>query len=164
MKKQIGGGFIENKKYIILEIIPTKVSDGEIVQLSALKLNGLLLESRFDYRLDESKINNIDLLNMIQYDKEMFIYVDTSREIIMRFKEWIGDYDLLIIDNLYTENYLKNIKNKKESIFKYLNMVYSEDIIEKIIDKYNLEPSDHIVDLLYEALIIESNKNRSKEN
>lgn len=145
-----------------MEIIPTKVSGGDIVQLSALKLNGLLLESRFDYRLDESKIDNIDLLNMIQYDKEMFTYVDTSRKIIMRFKEWVLDYDLLIIDNLYTENYLKSIKNKRESIFKYFNMTYSEDIIEKIISKYNLEPSNHIVDLLYEALIIESNKNRSK--
>lgn len=145
-----------------MEIIPTKVSGGDIVQLSALKLNGLLLESRFDYRLDESKIDNIDLLNMIQYDKEMFTYVDTSRKIIMRFKEWVLDYDLLIIDNLYTENYLKSIKNKRESIFNYFNMTYSEDIIEKIISKYNLEPSNHIVDLLYEALIIESNKNRSK--
>lgn len=145
-----------------MEIIPTKVSGGDIVQLSALKLNGLLLESRFDYRLDESKIDNIDLLNMIQYDKEMFTYVDTSRKIIMRFKEWVLDYDLLIIDNLYTENYLKSIKNKRESIFKYFNMTYSEDIIEKVISKYNLEPSNHIVDLLYEALIIESNKNRSK--
>lgn len=155
---------MKNKKYIILEIIPTKIRGGDIVQLSALKLNDLLLESRFDYRLDESKVNNIDLLNMIQYDKEMFTYVNTSRKIITRFKKWIEDYDILIIDNLYTENYLKNIKNKKESIFKYLNMVYSDDIIEKVMDKYNLEPSNHIVDLLYEALIIESNKVKVKEN
>ena len=149
-----------NKKYIILEIIPSVVDPkkGDIVQLSALKLNGIKLEDRFDYRLDEDKINNIDLLNIIQYDKDMFTYVNTTRKIITRFKKWIEDYDLLIIDNLYTENYLKNIKNKKESIFKYLSMVYSDDVIDKIIEKYNLQPSNHIVDLLYEALIYESNK------
>lgn len=148
---------MKDKKYIILEIIPTKIKGGDIVQLSALKLNNLILEDRFDYRLEEEKINNIDLLNMIQYDKKMFTYVNTTRKIMTRFKKWIEDYDLLIIDNLYTENYLKNIKNKKESIFKYLDMTYSDDIIEKVMDKYLLEPSNHIVDLLYEALISESN-------
>lgn len=148
---------MDNKKYIILEIIPTKVNDGDIVQLSALKLNGFILEDRFDYRLNEQKIKNIDLINMIQYDKKMFTYVSTTRKLMNRFKKWIEDYDLLIIDNLYTEDYLKSIKNKKESIFKYLGMTYSDDVIEKIMDKYKLEPSNHIVDLLYEALIDESN-------
>lgn len=150
---------MKNKKYVILEIIPSKIMNGDIVQLSALKINGLILEDRFDYRLDEQKINNIDLLNMIQYDKKMFTYVNTTRKIMSKFKKWVEDYDLLIIDNVYTENYLKGIQNKKESIFKYLNMIYSDDIIEKIMDKYHLEPSNHIVDLLYEALISESNDN-----
>ena len=148
-----------NKKYIILEIIPSAVDPkkGEVIQLSALKLNGIKLENRFDYRLEENKINNMDLLNIIQYDKDMFNYVDTTRKIMVKFKKWIEDYDLLIMDNLYTENYLKNIKNKKESIFNYLNMVYTDDVIDKIIEKYNLQPSNHIVDLLYEAIINESN-------
>ena len=64
---------------------------------------------------------------------------------------------LLIIDNVYTFNFLESINNNKESIFKYLGLEYSDDIIDKVIAKYNLEPSNYIVDLLYEALIYESN-------
>ena len=33
--------------------------------------------------------------------------------------------------------------------------------IDDIIEKYNLEPSNYIVDLLYEALIYESNNKRN---
>ena len=36
-------------------------------------------------------------------------------------------------------------------------MEYNDNIIDEIIKKYNLEPSNYIVDLLYEALIYESN-------
>ena len=73
------------------------------------------------------------------------------------FKKWCKNYDLLIIDNSYTLNYLDSLNNKKESVFKYLNMEYNDNIIEDIIKKYKLEPSNYIVDLLYEALIYESN-------
>lgn len=149
---------MNGKKYIILEIIPTKVKDGDIAQLSALKINDLTLEDRFDYRLDEDKINIPDIIEMIDYDKDNFKYVKRTSTIINKFKKWIEDYDLLIIDNLYTNNYLEGINNKKESIFKYLNMEFSDDVIENIMVKYNLVPSDHIVDLLYEALIYENSK------
>lgn len=149
---------MNEKKYIILEIIPTKIIGGDIAQLSALKLEGLELKDRFDYRLCEEKINIPDIIDMINYDKDNFKYVKKTSTIISNFKEWIEDYDLLIIDNLYTKNYLEGISNKKESIFKYLNMEYSDDIIEKIMDKYSLVPSNHIVDLLYEAIIYESSK------
>lgn len=149
---------MDGKKYIILEIIPTKIKDGDIAQLSALKLEGLELKDRFDYRLSEEKINIPDIIHMINYDKDKFKYVKRTNTIINKFKKWIEDYDLLIIDNLYTENYLEKIKNKKESVFKYLNMEFSFDIIDKIIAKYNLVPSNHIVDLLYEALIYENNE------
>ncbi|MBP3635235.1 MAG: hypothetical protein J6J17_02085 [Bacilli bacterium] len=146
-------------KYIVLEIIPSSVDpkNGDVIQLSALKIDDLKLIDRFDYRLDKDKVNNIDLLNMTNYDNDNFIYLSSTRRIMMRFKKWIENYDLLIIDNIYTKNYLKNIKNNKESIFNYLNMQMSDDVIEKMMDKYNLEPSNHIVDLLYEALISESN-------
>ena len=85
----------------------------------------------------------------------MFQYVNTTRTILTRFKKWIEDYDLLIIDNVYTKNYLSKIKNKKESIFDYLNMSFSDDVIELVMEKYKLIPSNHIVDLLYEALLFE---------
>lgn len=150
---------MDEKKYIILEIIPTAVDPkkGEIAQLSALKLNGLNLIDRFDYRLNDDKIKIEDIKNMISYDKDSFNYVDSKEEILTNFQEFIEDYDLLIIDNEYTANYLEDIENKKESIFKYLKMDFSDDVIEKVIDKYKLEPSNYIVDLLYEALIFESN-------
>lgn len=150
---------MDKKKYVILEIIPTALDPkkGEIAQLSALKLNGLNLIDRFDYRLNDDKIKIEDIKNMISYDKDSFNYVDSKEEILTNFQEFIEDYDLLIIDNEYTANYLEDIENKKESIFKYLKMDFSDDVIEKVIDKYKLEPSNYIVDLLYEALIFESN-------
>lgn len=148
---------VKDKRYIILEIIPTAIKDGDIVQLSALKINGLNLEDRFDYRLNYKFIDNKDLVDMISYDSDSFNYVDTTKEIVNKFKKWIGNYKLLIIDNSYTENYLVGIKNKRESIFNYLDMEYSDDIIERVIEKYGLVFSNHIVDLLYEALIYESN-------
>lgn len=150
---------MDEKKYIILEIIPTALDPkkGEIAQLSALKLNGLNLIDRFDYRLNDDKIKIEDIKNMISYDKDSFNYVDSKEEILTKFQNFIEDYDLLIIDNEYTANYLEDIENKKESIFKYLKMDFSDDVIEKVIDKYKLEPSNYIVDLLYEALIFESN-------
>lgn len=150
---------MDEKKYVILEIIPTAVDPkkGEIAQLSALKLNGLNLIDRFDYRLNDDKIKIEDIKNMISYDKDSFNYVDSKEEILTKFQNFIEDYDLLIIDNEYTANYLEDIENKKESIFKYLKMDFSDDVIEKVIDKYKLEPSNYIVDLLYEALIFESN-------
>lgn len=155
---------MKNKNYIIVEIIPTASNPkyGAIAQLSALKLNGLVLKERFDYRLKEEKIYNQDILRMINYDKEDFKYVDSSEEIMNQFQEFIGDYDLLIIDNSYTKKYLEKIKNKKESVFKYLHMRFSDNVIDRMIKKYQLEKSNYIVDLLYEALIFESNNKGSK--
>lgn len=150
------------KEYIILEIIPStsKRETGNILQIQALKLNGLKLISRFDYRLD-IPVNNSDLLNMISYDKENFTYVKDEVQLIKEFKDFIKDLPLLIIDNSYTLDYLDEFNNSKESIFKYLNLEYSLDIFDKIITKYNLEPSNNLVDLLYEALIYESNNKKS---
>lgn len=142
---------------IIVEIIPNHSNSkiGFIVQLQALKIDNLRLIDRFDYRVEEKLVENKDLRNLISYDKENFIYVNKKDIILDKFKEWIQDYKLLIIDNEYTKDYLQDFEY--ESIFKYLNMEYSNDIIDKIINKYNLEPSNNIVDLLYEALIYESN-------
>ena len=38
-------------------------------------------------------------------------------------------------------------------------MKHSYSVFEEMIDKYHLEPSNHLVDLVYEAIILESNKN-----
>ena len=145
-------------KYVVLELIPTKFNDGDIIQLSALKLNDLKLIDRFDYRLNENKITIPDLINIISYDKDKFIYKDTTDEIINDFKNWCEDYNLLILDNKYTYNYLKELNNEINYIEKELELEYSDDIIDVIVDKYKLQPSNYIVDLLYEALIYESGK------
>ena len=144
-------------KNIIVELIPNHSNSkkGYIVQLQALKLDGLKLIDRFDYRVIDEKIENQDLLNMISYDKDKFNYVENPINILKDFKKWSKGYNLLIIDNFYTLDYLNEFKNK-ESIFNYLDMSFSNDVIDKIIDKYHLEYSNHIVDLLYEALIYES--------
>ena len=150
---------LQKDKYIIVEIIPTH-SDSEkgfIAQISALKLNGIILEDRFDYRVKPQFIENEDLKEIISYDKEMFQYVDNTVFIIEKFKQWAKDYPLLIIEEAYTPSYLKELKNKKELIYPYLDMDYSLDIFERIIKKYSLEPSNHLVDLLYEAIIMEGN-------
>ena len=146
------------KEYIILEIIPTSINNGEIVQLSAIRIKGLELLDRFDYRLNEDKIYLKELVEITSYDKDLFVYKNTNEEIIEDFKKFIKDTDLLIIDNIYTSNYLKEIDNKKESVFKKLNMEYNDNIINQVTEKYNLSPSNYIVDLLYEALIYESNR------
>lgn len=144
-------------KYVILELIPTSIKkeNGVIVQLSALKLDGIKLLDRFDYRIKEDKVPLKDFIDMCSYDKESFTYLDTTDDILDAFSNWCDDLPLLIIDNEYTKNYLKDISNQKESVFKYLNMEVSDDIVEKMIKKYKLEPSNYIVDLLYEALIQE---------
>lgn len=146
---------LNNNRYVILELIPTSLSGGDIVQISALKLNGIKLEDRFDYRLDKSLVNVPELLEMTNYDNESFKYVKRSKTIINNLKKFIEDLPLLIIDNEYTNNYLEGIKNERINIFKYFDIEISNNCFNELMDKYNLEVSNHLVDLLYEALIKE---------
>ena len=148
------------KEYIIVEIIPSHSNSkyGFIVQLQALKIKDDKIIGRLDLRVNEDLINNPDLVNMISYDEEMFTYVNDKEDILKDFIKFIGKDKLLIIDNYYTLDYLNKIKNKKESVFKYLGLELSDDVFDKIINKYKLEPSNHLVDLLYEAIVFEKNK------
>ena len=148
---------LKDKKYIILEIIPTSSNPkiGDVAQLSALKIDGIKLEERFDYRLDKSLIDIPDVLNMINYDNNSFKYVKKTKTIMNRFKKFANNLPLLIIDNEYTRNYLKDLDNEKYSVFEYLGIDVTFDAFEELIRKYNLKPSNHLVDLLYEALIME---------
>ncbi len=154
---------INKDKYIIVEIIPTHSdsSKGDIIQLSALKLKGFNLIDRFDYRLNNDLITNKDLVDLISYDNDKFIYVNEKDEIIKEFMKWSKNLPLLILDNKYTNSYLSKVKNKKESIANYLDMDYSDDLINNLIKKYNLEYSNYIVDLLYESLILHENEKKS---
>ena len=144
-----------NNKYIILELIPTALTPekGDIVQLSAIKVDGLRILSRFDYRLNEDKIYIPDFLDMISYDKSEFVYKDTTKEILEEFNAWSEDITILIMNNKYTENFLKDIPNNKEFICNYLEKEYGDSLIEELIKENNLEESNYIVDLLFESLI-----------
>lgn len=146
-------------KYIIVEVIPTHSNSekGTIAQISALKLEGIKLLDRFDYRLKANLIDNEDILRMITYDKEQFTYIDNIYFIIEKFRHWAKDLPLLILEDSYTLDYLKDLDNSKELVYPYLNMEYSLDVFTKIMDKYKLEPSNHLVDLIYEAIIYEGN-------
>lgn len=147
---------IKMNKYIILELIPTSSNPeyGEIIQLSALKIKDLKLIDRFDYRIIEDKIPLKQLKEMISYDKDKFIYKNTKEEILKDFQKFVGDYPLLILNNGYTLKYLENINNIKKDISDYIGIPYSDDIIEKIMKKYNIEETNYIVDILYEALLL----------
>ena len=146
-----------NEKYVILEIIPTGIDRdyGEIVQLSALKLDGLKLIDRFDYRLNEEKVPIQEFIDMCSYDKDSFNYVDNTDLILDKFKEFVGDLPLLIIDNSYTRNFLNIFDNNKECVFNYMDINNNDNSIQEMINKYKLEESNYIVDLIYEALIRE---------
>jgi len=151
---------LHKDKYIIVEIIPTHSDSdkGFIAQISALKLDGIKLLDRFDYRVKDELIENEDLRNIISYDKEMFTYVDNIYFIIEKFKKWVEDLPILIMEEEYTPNYLKELNNKKEIIYPYIDVEYSNDVFNKIMDKYKIEPSNHLVDILYEAIIFHGEK------
>lgn len=148
---------IKEDKIILLELIPTnyKNNNGIIIQLSALKLNGLKLIERFDYRLKDEYLPLNQLKEMINYDNDQFTYVDSDIIILDKLKEFVEDYNILILDNLYTKDYIAYLNNNIDYVYNYLNLDYSPDIINQIISKYNLSLSNHIVDLLYEALMME---------
>lgn len=153
---------MENEKYIIVEVIPEAISPekGNLAQLSALMIDGIKLIGRFDYRLKEELVKNPDIRDITSYDKDDFTYVESTQEILEKFKKWSKKIKLLILDNEYTNNFLNDINNKKEFIGRYFDIEYSDDFIDKVIEKYKLQPSNYIVDLLYEAMIYESNNNK----
>ncbi len=156
---------LQKDKYIIVEVIPTN-SDPEkgiIAQISALKLDGVKLLDRFDYRVEDKFIENEDLRRMISYDKTMFNYVNNIYFIIEKFKQWSKGYNLLLIEEEYTKKYLEELDNEMELAYPYLGFDYEISIFDKIIQKYNLEPSNHLVDLIYEAIIYEGNNKKEKE-
>ncbi len=148
---------LKNEKYVILEIIPTALDPkkGDVAQISALKIDGIKLIDRFDYRLDKSKVKIPDILKMTDYDNESFKYVKTTKNLLSNFKKFTGDLPLLIIDNSYTRSYLSDFDNKMYSVFSFLNLNVSDDVFDRLMNKYGLEPSNYLVDLLYEALIKE---------
>ena len=145
----------EKDKYIILEIIPTGPSKdkGDIVELTALKLDGIKLVDRFNYRLNKDKVSIKEFLDMCSYDEDSFNYLDNTNDILDKLKEFVEDLPLILIDNTYTLNYLEDFNNSKELIYPYLELEHNDLAIQNMIDKYKLEESNYLIDLVYEAII-----------
>ena len=149
---------LQKDKYIIAEIIPTRSRpeyNGVIAQLSALKLKRTKLMDRFDYRLENSCIDSIDIQKMISYDKKSFQYVKSGDFILEKFRRWSEGLPILTIDNTYTPRYFESLENSQELVFPYLGLEFSEDVFDEIMDKYPIEPTFHLVDVIYEAIIYE---------
>lgn len=146
---------LSKDKYIIVEIIPTRFSskDGFIAQISALKLEGLKLIERFDYRVKDELLDSLDLIQILSYDKNMFTYVDNDVFIPQKFKQFVEDLPLLIIEDKYTFDYLSYLDNKKELVYPYIGVQYSLEVFDEIKKKFKLQDSNHLVDLIYEAII-----------
>ena len=138
--------------YVIVEIIPTTRNPitGDIAQLSAIKKGKKT--KKLNLRLNKDKINIPDILRMTNYDNDKFEYLETTNEIMNKFIKFIEDYDLIIIPNDYTKEYLSNIKNNKISISDKLGIDYSELLIDDILNNYNLEYSNDIVGILNDAI------------
>ena len=146
---------LKNGKYVILEVIPTAPNkeNGDIVELTALKIDDMKLVDRFNYRLKKEKVTLKDLLEVCSYDDDDFIYLYNNDEILNNLKEFVGDLPLLLIDNTYTLNFLDELTNQKELIFSYLDLEFNDQVIQNMIDKYSLEASNYLVDLVFEAII-----------
>lgn len=153
------------KKYVILEIIPSSLfpQKGEVLQLSALKVDDFKIVDRFDKRIVESKIPFPALEELVSYDKKSFSYEKETSKIMQLFKNWTEDLPLLIIDNQFTRNYLDHyeIGNPRKPVFESLNMKYNDFVVEEMIEKYQLQPSNYVVDLIFEALIYEDNNKKT---
>ena len=142
-------------KYVIVEVIPTslKKENGQVVELTALKIDNLKLVDRFNYRLKKDNVLLKEMLDMCNYDNNEFTYLDETNDILLKFKEWCCDLPLLIIDNTYTLSYLSDMSNPKELVFPYLDLEFDSNVIQNMINKYQLESSNYMVDLVYEAII-----------
>ena len=97
---------------------------------------------------------------MISYDKDNFIYTDNPDLILSEFKKWSGDLPIMLIEKDYTKEYLASLNNKMELVYPYLEVEYNYDVFNTIMNKYQIEASNYLVDIIYEAIILESNNEK----
>ena len=146
------------KSFIILELIPSSRINGDLIEVNALRIKDKKIIDRLNIRLDRDKINNQDLLDITNYDIDNFKFFDSKEKIEKELKDFVKKTPLYYIFDSYTSNYLEYLTNTKYDILKLLNLNYHFDIIDEIINKYKIEPTKYIVDILYEALIFNEDK------
>ena len=47
-----------------------------------------------------------------------------------------------------------------ELVYPYLGLEYNYDVFNSIMNKYQIEASNYLVDIIYEAIILESNNKK----
>ncbi len=145
-------------KFVILELIPTNTYEkgGKVVQISALKIEKTKIVDRFDYRLVDEVLPFPEIKKFINYDNDKFNYVKSDKQLWSSFKKFTKSLPIMILDDVYTPNYLCDFNNELLFLFKFLKMEYSKDIVDEMMHKYHLESTNYIVDLMYEALMMEN--------
>ena len=103
---------IKKDKYIILEIIPTsyKNNNGTIVQLCALKIDGLKLIDRFDYRLTDEALPIKKFKEWFNFDySSEYVLKTISPEIVIILIILNNTYSLLLAEALKENKLCNNI-------------------------------------------------------
>ena len=154
-------------EYVIVEIIPNKSKrelGGSIEQVSCIKIKDLFFIDTLYLRHNLAYIENPDIVKMLDYGHDYFETTNYVNEVETRFKKYIGNTPLLIMDNEYTQNYLKDYPNEKKSIFEELGVKEHSNVFEELMKLYGIEPTDDLVTILYEALIGKHNTSILSKN
>lgn len=135
---------------ILLELIPSKSKDGDIIQIEALDIKNNEIIKRLNIRYLAKNLDK-KLIDMISYDKEDHIYLDSTKEILKTLKDFAKDKTIYIMDNSYTKDYLEEFNTS--FIEEFLNEE-KDNFLEQMIKKYNIQPTNYVVDILYESIIL----------
>lgn len=138
------------KEGILLELIPSKSKDGDIIQIEALDIKNNEIIKRLNIRYLAKNLDQ-KLIDMISYDKEDHIYLDSTEEMLKALKDFAKDKTIYIMDNSYTKEYLKEFNTS--FIEEFLDEE-KDGFLERMINKYNIKPTNYIVDILYESIIL----------
>lgn len=138
------------KEGILLELIPSKSKDGDIIQIEALDIKNNEIIKRLNIRYLAKNLDK-KLIDMISYDKEDHIYLDSTEEMLKALKDFAKDKTIYIMDNTYTKDYLKGFNT---SFIEEFLGEEKDNFLERMIKKYNIEPTNYIVDILYESIIL----------
>ena len=135
---------------ILLELIPSKSKDGDIIQIEALDIKNNEIIKRLNIRYLAKNLDQ-KLIDMISYDKNDHIYLDSTEEMLKALKDFAKDKTIYIMDNSYTRDYLKEFNTS--FIEEFLDEE-KDGFLERMINKYNIKPTNYIVDILYESIIL----------
>ena len=138
------------KEGILLELIPSKSKDGDIIQIEALDIKNNEIINRLNIRYLAESLDQ-KLIDMISYDKDDHSYLDSTESMLRALKDFAKDKTIYIMDNSYTKDYLKEFNT---SFIEDFLGEEKDNFLERMIKKYNIQPTNYIVDILYESIIL----------